>query len=583
MRNSLPSISVLIISTCFVVLTLNTTTFFLTQPIIDSYVNAITPENSAVVEDQKNIDNNKDLVKGKVPLLLSCICHLVNNSFDCSPENRCARNFPIPTSLESENIEVDSIEKTSKFQINLPKSVYPTKFDENKILIKKEVTSVPKDNLYVVGETSVASNGTHVLYAGNRYSARSLDNGTSWEFMDPKSTGFKAFCCDQRVIYDPHFKLFIWILQEHPIPRDVYRNIDRIALSKDLTDWAIYDITPRYLNWTLLGKHAFDFPDLAISENYLYVTNNIENFNTASHVEKLGSVILRFSLDNISKITSERELSEVRMKQGNPDLFPLINATFYLDKNADTITPVQGSSNQMYFATHINSTITRIYQWNEDEEYVRVYDKRLPGWNKLSTCENQIESDPQHQTMWWCGNVDSRISAGWLYDDTLGFLWTANRTILNGKEQSTVPYISTAIFDTSKNLSYMGNRPLANPSYPWLYGSAAINGRGDLGLIAFYGNNKETSINVAFGVNTPKLDSDWKMMSLVNSTGKLPVYDPDCVQRDVVENCKEYKWGDFITIRPHQGSNKSLWDISAYVLNGTKSTDVIPYYFVATK
>ncbi|HKQ20403.1 MAG TPA: hypothetical protein VJS91_00060 [Nitrososphaeraceae archaeon] len=579
------SISVVIASTCFAVLIFNITSNFFTPSVINAYVNAVSLEKSQSVDGQK--DKDEEVVTGSVILRLSCICHLVNNSFDCSPENRCTRNFPTPTSLESENIRVDKITKPSpNFQTKFPKSVYPAKYNDSKILIKKGVTSIPRDNLYVVGETSVASNGTHVLYVGNRYSARSFDNGTTWEYMDPKSMNFKTFCCDQRVIYDQHYKLFIWILQEHPIPRDVYRNIERIGVSKDLTDWAIYDIKPRFLNWTILGKHAFDFPDLAISDNSLYITSNIKNFNTASDNEKLGSVILRFSLDNVSKITSVKELLDARNTHGDPNLFPLVNATFYLDKNANTITPVQGASDHMFFATHINTTIMRIYQWNEIEEKIIVHDRVIPGWNDLSAgnCQKEREfSKQEQQAMWWCGNVDSRISAGWLYDDTIGFLWTANRTVTYGKGQLTMPYINSAIFDISKNLNYAGNRPLANPSYPWLYGSAAVNDRGDLGLIAFYGNNTNTTINVAFGVNTHKLGSDWKMMSLVNSTEKLPVDDPECVQRNGIDDCREYKWGDFITIRPHHGPDKSYWDISAYVLNGTKTTDVNPFYFVVRK
>jgi hypothetical protein len=131
-------------------------------------------------------------------------------------------------------------------------------------------------------------------------------------------------------------------------------------------------------------------------------------------------------------------------------------------------------------------------------------------------------------------------------------------------------------------MSYIGRTYLASPSYPWLYGSAAVNDRGDLGLIAFYGDNKDSTINVAFGVNNYKADSDWKMMSLVNSTGKLPVYKPECEEKNKTDDCKEYKWGDFITIRPHY-ADRSLWDISAYVLNGTKTTDVVPFYFIARR
>jgi hypothetical protein len=574
----------IILSTCFTILVSNLFINSLTLSTVQGYANEVIPtKKSTTVNNQVRQDGS--VLSGSTPLRLGCICHLENDSFSCVPS--CMRDSPIPTSLESENIRADNMTKLSpNFQTNISKFVYPAEYDNNKIYFKKEITPIPKDKLYVVGETSVASNGTHVLYVGNRYTTRSLDNGTTWEFIDPKSLNFRTFCCDQRVIYNPHYKLFIWLLQEHPIPRDAHRNIDRIAVSKDLTDWAIYDIAPYFLNWRVLGKHAFDFPELATGNNHLYVTSNVNNFNAGTGSGKLGSVILRFSLDNLSKITSQKDLSEARNKAGVQNLFPAFNITYYLDRNARTITPVQGSSDQMFFATHINTTTMRIYQWNESQENVIVHDRIIDGWNELSTeqCNKQTEhSKLERQVVWWCGNIDSRISSGWMYDGIIGFLWTANRTVSNNLGQLSMPYINSAIFDINKNISYIGRSYIASPLYPWLYGSAAVNDRGDLGLIAFYGDNNISNINVAFGVNNYKADSDWKLMSLVNSTGKLPVYNPECEEKNKTDDCNEYKWGDFITIRPHYGSNRSLWDISAYVLNGTKASDVVPFYFIASK
>jgi hypothetical protein len=228
----------------------------------------------------------------------------------------------------------------------------------------------------------------------------------------------------------------------------------------------------------------------------------------------------------------------------------------------------------------------RIYQWNESYEKIKVQDRVIDGWNELSTegCDNQARySNIERQELWWCGNVDSRITSGWLFNDIIGFMWTANRSVSDSDGQRSMPYINSAIFDVSKNTSYVGRSYLANPSYPWLYGSAVVNDRGDLGLVAFYGDNNESTINVAFGLNNHKAQSDWKTMSLVNSTSRLPVYDPGCVKENSTENCWEYKWGDYITIRPHYKSDTSFWDVSAYILNGTKTTDVVPYFFVVRK
>ena len=65
------------------------------------------------------------------------------------------------------------------------------------------------------------------------------------------------------------------------------------------------------------------------------------------------------------------------------------------------------------------------------------------------------------------------------------------------------------------------------------------------------------------------------MMPLVSSSERLPIINE--------KGSKEYKIGDFLTTRQHTGDEPeghSMWDSAGYVINGTLSSDIQPYFFV---
>jgi hypothetical protein len=67
----------------------------------------------------------------------------------------------------------------------------------------------------------------------------------------------------------------------------------------------------------------------------------------------------------------------------------------------------------------------------------------------------------------------------------------------------------------------------------------------------------------------------WDMMPLVSSSGRLPIINENRLQ--------EYNIGDFLTIRKHIGNETgtgSWWDAAGYIINGTVSTDIEPYFFI---
>jgi hypothetical protein len=443
-----------------------------------------------------------------------------------------------------------------------------------KNMFKKEIVSVPKNNTCIKNEPTVASNSSFILYAGNHFASQSFDGGNNWNFIDP-DRGF-TFCCDQRVIYDHNHKLFIWYIQgedsDRRSPNMDKANWVRLAVSKNLSNWTLYDFKAMDIDDRKLQNVRMDYPHLATDDNYLYFTTNLFNMRPSNETNmNLGSLILRFDLAELSQFNGSKPV-------------------YFHDEEARTITPLKGANSDMYFATfpEINTTTTipddkkiiRIYQTNQSS-IVKVQDSEVHGFKKLnrhgSDCNNATKKD------WWCGAIDSRIMTGWLDNDKIGLLWHANKFVVKNNTKINVPYIDGVILDLKNNMKEIERPYISNSNYAWAFPDVAFNGNGKLGIIAFYGN-KTTPVNLAFGVYNQNLSTYWKMMSLLNSTYILnePAFDPkfnkcfmDSQRGDPTLN----QWGDYITINKYYGNN-SLWEIAGYVIYGPDFHDAKPYYLL---
>jgi hypothetical protein len=78
--------------------------------------------------------------------------------------------------------------------------------------LQKSTIVTPTQYRSTVTEPSVGNNGPIVFYTGNWFAARSNDYGSTWNYLNPLQ-GMPDFCCDQDVIYDKNYKIFIWFRQ----------------------------------------------------------------------------------------------------------------------------------------------------------------------------------------------------------------------------------------------------------------------------------------------------------------------------------------------------------------------------------
>jgi hypothetical protein len=470
-----------------------------------------------------------------------------------------------------------SLNTTNETSLKSNQSMLP---DETtiKLYISKALPSPSNASLSLSTEPSVASDGQIILITGNKFIARSADNGTTWKYFNIKSN-MSDFCCDQDLIYDFNHKMFVWYRQGDQNCNGDNRFV--LGVSSDGLTWDFREMKPKDLDseWSNLW---FDYPQVALGSKYIYITTNIIN---TTNLDKLPckdnhpykrsiinppvdefehAVIIRVSIDDLSNLNNATVSPEY---------------SFFEDPSsrADTITPVQGATDTIYWATHLSDSMMRIYAWNESDPWTNVtyYDREIPRWAKLTQSDdcpyttNQLAVSPTLKG--WCKRADYRITNGWLSGDTIGFLWNAD----SGGNKSTHgapfqwPYINGAMFNIKKEMAYVGRPYIWSPDFAWMYGYAVPNKQGDLGIVAVFGGGSfypSIAIGIATDIdkNSTIQGKFWKMMPLIYGTDT-----PDVK-----------KWGDYVRVRNYNNSS-DLWIGTGFTLQGGKSDKFIePQYFI---
>jgi len=143
-----------------------------------------------------------------------------------------------------------------------------------------------------VNEPSVAHGGKHVLFSGNWYLGLSSDGGTTWAFIDPYAD-MPDFCCDQDVIYDHGRDLFLWYRQGNKDASEKNRAVLSASTDGGAT-WQKYTISPATLNPNWTTNQSFDFPHLALSDNFLYLHTGLNGSGVPA------TAVLRLPLDTFA-------------------------------------------------------------------------------------------------------------------------------------------------------------------------------------------------------------------------------------------------------------------------------------------
>ncbi len=375
-----------------------------------------------------------------------------------------------------------------------------------------------------VGEPSVCTSGTEVFLAGNWYTTKSLDAGQTWHFIDPYHIlppVAGGFCCDQVVVYDPAKDIFVWLLQY--VRDDAGANVLRVAVKKagtmDTDAWWWWDFAPATTNSSWAGEW-FDFPDLELSANCLYVTTN----SFAGEAWR-RSVVFRLPLQALA--------------DRSPLQYRYWNTTQYF-----ALRCVRGASSVMHFAALNPPGRVRLYSWPEANAGPTARNVSVSAWS------GGQYSAPGPDGTNWLGRCDDRITAAWLAKGTIGLAWAANSRA--GRPH---PYVRVVeIAEATGQVT--ADHDIWNPNFAYAYPNACPNDRGDVAITLFRGGGA-LHPSLLVGMWDPA-EGRWRLKTAKNGTNG-PV---------------DAKWGDYLTCRRH-APDGDTWIASGYTLQGGGTRDEV--------
>ena len=375
-----------------------------------------------------------------------------------------------------------------------------------------------------VGEPSVCNTPDgEVLLSGNWYTTKSLDRGTSWHFIDPYHLlppVAGGFCCDQVVAYDPANNLVCWLLQY--VRDSANTNVLRLAVKPGgtLTDdaWSWWDFAPATTNPAWAGEW-FDYPDLELSSNFLYMTTN----SFAGETWK-RSVVFRLPLEALAEA-------------GAPQY------QYFSTTQNFSLRCIRGATDVMYFASHNGLSQLRLFTWPEADAVPTTTNVNVSPW-----AAGQYSAPGPDGTN-WLGRCDPRITGAWLTDGAVGLAWSANR-----RGSRPFPYVRAVEIDLATHQAQ--DHDNWNPNFAYAYPNACPNDRGDVGITLFRGGGA-LNPSLLVGMWDPAVGA-WRLKTAKSGTNG-PV---------------DAKWGDYLTCRRHAPDGLT-WIASGYTLQGGGTRDSV--------
>ena len=371
-----------------------------------------------------------------------------------------------------------------------------------------------------VCEPSAAVNGDVVFYTGNWFAAVSMDGGLTFKYLDP-ATAFPEppgmrFCCDQVVQYIPQIDTFVWLLQ-YMVDQDG-KNVQRLAFAKteDVRqgNWWTMDITAAGLG---LPDLFLDFPDISFGQNMLYMTTNgfSRSDSLFEEYEWACSVVLRLPLEGVS----QGEVS---------------GQTVISDENFN-FRIAQHCGDRVYWATHGNTSMLRVFSWEEDEVEASYFDIPVATWDGGN---GYVSETPDGYN--WLRRIDPRILGATKSGNTLYFAWSVDRGGANDRPH---PYIQLARINTV-NMRLLNNMNIWDENAATAYPALATNSRREVGCGYFIGGGDRYPSHA---------------ISLLTRVRK------DIIAAESVRGPSQERWGDFLSMRRHY-PHQRLFVSTGYVL-----------------
>ncbi len=257
------------------------------------------------------------------------------------------------------------------------------------------------NNSWGIGQSSVAepsgAAGGGIIFGSANWFATYSTDGTTFHQLNPTTifpNDAVGYCCDQIVQYAPTVDRFIWLLQGNGV-RIAVATPSTINASHG-TAWTYWNLTPDVFG---LAGDSFDYPDLSIGDNYLYMSWNVGGKGG-------GHLVARTSLAGLQAGgTIEIDFTH-----------PPDSAMAWFSHL------VQNTGDEIFWAGHNNTSNMRIFSLKEGSNTYFWQDLGISSW--ANTGISSTTPDGQD----WLGEigaVGTWIAGGTRTGNQVWFAWSA--------------------------------------------------------------------------------------------------------------------------------------------------------------
>jgi hypothetical protein len=330
-----------------------------------------------------------------------------------------------------------------------------------------------------------------------------------------------------------------WLLQYN---FDDNGNMLRLAVAKgnDIADqrWRYYDLNPKSIgNWS---NQWFDFPNLTVGSQDLYVSTNV--YSTRDTTNSDGIIIKTpFQRSVMMRIP----LSALASYQG-------FTLNYFDTPDYGGLRATQGATTAMYFAADADAGKLGVFSWPENSANLTFATVAIQDWDQgqpIARCPDQND---------WMQRVDTRITAAWADQGTIGFAWTAPQ---DGFFR--FPQVRMVVL-RSDTLSVVAEPIIWNNEFAFALPSVAASPSGDLGISLHYGGNflfPSHAVGILHPIDRWR-SSNWNLHLVAGTLGRHAPSDGD--------------WGDYGAVRTLT-TDPETWATVGYTLQGTQSEVQLDY------
>jgi hypothetical protein len=395
-----------------------------------------------------------------------------------------------------------------------------------------------------LAEPVAVNSGRVVFFAGNTHAEFSIDGGVTWTDNSPASDGPPKAplpCCDNDIVMDSARRVAFWsVLYRHPTnPTGIVRIHVRHLLSGDPINDCQYDFDP--------GQGIFDtdtdFPHLGLTKNFLWLTT--AEVGLPHPFQR--AMMYRFPIDTVASCSDNTLAGEGFIW---PEL--IVGPRVWI--------PVEGANlgTTMYWGHLDNSTTFRIFSWPEAAAAPTSVTRRI---------SRSTFGDPDcHGGVGNFNFIEGFVATsitGYSLHGAVGrgqivFFWNVKDDALHPQG-----HIHAALFRET-NLTLLAQPHIWNSNFCFGFPAVTANKAGDFGMSLAFGGQKGGGGRAAQGA-----------VGISDDFSPGPgLFDNFLIVAEGTHNRTDGRYGDYLSIRPHEPSE--LWFVAtSYALfGGTAANNV---------